>query len=409
MKGIRQFFSYRINPFFARRLQPLIRRINAFIAGSEKSIRKKLLYSFLVISVIPLTAIGIILYLVTSNELQEDANINLESIGTKRVEAIEEFLDESTRDLSVLSEMVVSMYHRTLNRLEILRDRMIEQVEVYMRSRVENIRMMSNDPTVYRALKAFEAGGSTGGSLWRDNAEKYGPWMTMYKDTYGFKNIYLVSANGQILYSVEKKSDLGENLKTGSLENSPAGKAFKKGLEMASLQDYEAYEPINNLPAAFAAAPIKSGNQVIGVIMGQIAIDPINKILSQSSGLSNRTEAYLVAKVGEGVTMRSKRTVTDQDVGDPHSGIYVEKAYAGITGTETEFDEKGVYKSVSYSTLDIPELKWAIHIATPLEDIYTFKYEGADADLMTYFAEKEEFLNFSIVSPEGYMFYSVVH
>ncbi|MGD9212476.1 MAG: cache domain-containing protein, partial [Desulfobacteraceae bacterium] len=409
MKGIKQFFSNRINPFFAGRFQPLVRRINAVIASTESSIRKKLLYSFLIISVIPLISIGVILYLVTSNQLMDDAKSNLEAIGQKKKENLEEFFEECVKDLNVLSEMALTQYSHALHDLENLRDGMIKQVETYLRNQIKNIQVMADDPTVYRALVAFENAGSTGGSLWRINAEKYGPWMTLHKDTYRFKNIYLVSANGRILYSVEKKSDLGENLKTGSLADSPAGKAFKKGLSAASLQDFENYEPLNNIAAAFVAAPIRSGDRVIGVLMGQIAAEPINEIVQQKSGLGEKTEAYLVGKIGNEMFMRSKRTVTDEDVGDPHPDEFMDKAYAGITGTETEFDENGIYKLVSYTALNIPGVKWAIDITTPIEDVFTLKHEGADSDWLTYFAENEDFMNFSIISPEGYIFYSVQH
>ncbi len=409
MKDIRQFFSNKIKSIFGNQLHPLIYRINTLIAGSEINIRKKLLYSFLFISVVPLILIGAGIYFISSDKLLTEARNNLESIGKEKAETVEDFFEECSKDLTVLSDMVLAMHQHAQHMLIALRDQMISQVEDYFTSRLKYIEIMGEDPTVYRALVAFESAGSPTGSLWRTTAEKYGPWLARYKDAYGFTNVYLVSENGRILYSIDKKSDLGENLIAGSLKDSPAGKAFKKGLQNSALQDFAAYEPLNNLQAAFAAAPIKSGDKVIGVIMGQISIDPVNRIVRQKGTLSEKTEAYLVGKVGEDVTMRCQRTVTDEDVGDPHPDVYMDKAFSGLVGIETEFDEKGVYKFVSYKRLNIPGMEWAIDITTPIEDVFTHKEETSEEDWITFFKENEDFLNFALVSPEGFMFYSVVH
>lgn len=409
MKKIMQIFSNRIKSIFISKLQPLMQRINTLVGHTDIGIRKKFFYSFLSIAIIPLIIIGTLLYLFASRQIMATAEENLESIGQKKAETVEEFFEECLLDLRVLGEVALTIQQRALKDLESLRDDMIHQVEDYLKNQIKHIQLIGDDPTIYRALLAFENAGNTNGSQWRFTAEKYGPWLTQNKESYGFENLYLVSKSGRILYSVAKKPDLGENLKSGALENSPAGKAFKKSFAGTGLQDFEAYEPLNNNPAGFAYAPIKSGKTVIGMVLGQIDIDPINQAVSQKGALSERTEAYLVGKVGEDILMRSKRIVTDEDVGDPHPDIYMDKAFSGLIASETEFDENGVYKFVSYAQLDIPGLQWAIDITTPIEDIFTNKYEGAEADWLTYFKENEQFMNFSIVSREGFVFYSVVH
>lgn len=409
MKEIRQFFLSIVKPTIAKRLTPLFQRVNTLVAGSELSIRKKLLYSFLSISVIPLTLIGILIYTFASNELMEKARDNLQAVGEKKAEIVEDFFEECMADLAVLGEVALTIQQQALAQLENTRDTMIVQIKDYLNSRLSDINIMSNDPTIFRAFLAFESAGSTDGNLWRSTAEKYGPWMSLYKETYGFLNVYLVSKNGRILYSVDKKSDLGENLNSGSLKESPAGKAFQKGLQKASIQDFEPYTPLNNLPAGFVSAPIRSGKTVLGVILGQLAVDPINQILHRNYGMSEKTEAYIVGKSGEQTQMRSKREITNEDVGDSHPDLFMDKAFAGASATETEFDEHGVFKMVSYAPITLPGIKWAIDITTPMEDIFTRKYPGAEADWLTYFKEEETFANFSLVSPEGFLFYAVIH
>ena len=389
--------------------RPLFKKIHDLIGHSEIGIRKKFLFGFLSISIIPLIIIGIVLYMFASAELMSGAKENLKAIGEKKAEAMEDFFEECLADLVVVGEMAENIQRRALYDLENLRDQMVKEVKQYLQSRITHIKIMSDDPTIYRAMVAFETTTSLKGKLWKSLAEKYGPWITVQKEAHGFKNLYLISKTGRIVYSVEKRSDLGKNLKTGYLKNSPAGKAFKKGLQKATLQDFEFYKPLNNVPAGFASAPIKVGRTVIGVIMGQIDIDPINKVMHQNGGLSEKTEAYLVAKVGEKIQMRNKRKTTGQDVGDSNIDVIVDRTFLDTSGSNTKLDQNKVYKFVSYAPINLPGIKWAIYITTPVEYVFTHKYPDAETDRLTHFKENEFFVNLSLISPEGFLFYSVLH
>jgi methyl-accepting chemotaxis protein len=391
------------------KFRPLFKKIHDLIGNSEIGIRKKFLFGFLSISIIPLIIIGIVLYMFASAELMSGAEENLKAIGEKKAEAVEEFFEECLADLVVAGEMVENIQRRALYDLENLRDQMIQEVKRYLQSRVTYIKTISDDPTIYRAMTAFETTSSSKGELWKSLAEKYGPWITAQKEAHGFKNLYLISKTGRIVYSVEKTSDLGKNLRTGYLKSSPAGKAFKKGLQKATLQDFEFYKPLNNVPAGFASAPVKLGRTVIGVIMGQIDIDPINKVMHQHGVLSEKTEAYLVAKVGEKIQMRNKRETTGQDIGDSNTDVFAERAFFGTRRSDTQLDQDGVYKFVSYAPINLPGIKWAVYITTPVEYVFTHKYPDAETDWLTHFKENEFFVNLSLISPEGFLFYSVLH
>jgi methyl-accepting chemotaxis protein len=344
-----------------------------------------------------------------SAELMSGAKENLKSIGAKKAEAVEDFFEECLADLVVAGEMAENIHREAFHDLENFRDQMAQEVKQYLQSRITHIKIMSDDPTIYRAMAAFEATTGPKGKLWKSLAEKYGPWITVQKKVHGFKNLYLISRTGRIVYSVEKRSDLGKNLKTGDLKNSPAGKAFREGLQKATLQDFEFYKPLNNVPAGFASAPIKFGRTVIGVIMGQIDIDPINKVMHRHGGLSKKTEAYLVARVGEKIQLRNKLETTGQNVGDSNPNVIVDRAFYGASGINTQFDQDGVYKFVSYAPINLPGIKWAIYISTPVEYVFTHKYPDAETDRLTHFKENELFVNLSLISPEGFLFYSVLH
>ena len=278
-------------------IKQLIKKVTDLITQANVSIRMKLLTGFLLIGTIPLLAIGGITYNAASNALMNKAEANLRAIGQTKATAIETFFDERRADMDVLHEIVFTMQQKAFEKLVSVRDNKIIWVEDYLYNRLGDIRVLSVNPNMAGAIKEFAKAGKVNSPGWNSVAKKYKNWLTEYKETFGYYNLFLVNANGNVMYTVEKESDLGQNLKWGRLKTSPAAKAFWKGLKKVTLQDFEAYEPLSYQPAAFISAPVKSGGKVVGVVMGQLHMDHINGIMQERAGLSNTTEAYLFGKV----------------------------------------------------------------------------------------------------------------
>jgi hypothetical protein len=100
------------------------------------------------------------------------------------------------------------------------------------------------------------AGNSTGAKAMIEREGKY-LTFSMAGEGYGYYDLFLIALNGDVLYTVAKESDLGENLINGSLQRSPLGKCFQKAVNCVAFEDFEPYAPSNNEPAAFVGAPVK--------------------------------------------------------------------------------------------------------------------------------------------------------
>ncbi len=390
-------------------IQQQFEKLYIRIARLDISIRNKLLYGFLLIAIVPLVTIGVITYMVASNSLMAKAKDNLQAIGRTKAAAIETFFDERRADMSVLREIVFTMQQQAFTKLEAIRKNKSIWVEDYLLNRLGDAEVLSNDPTITRVMVSLKNAGAVNSRAWQSVVNEYGPWLTRYKETYGYNNLYLVSSGGQILYSVEQGTDLGQNLKRGSLKTSPAAKAFFKGLKEVSFQDFETYEPIGYLPAGFVSAPVKSGNSVVGVVMGLLSVDQINAILQERTGLSDTTEAYLVGRTDNGVELRSERIVRNGSIGAPATDPYMDKALAGDSGTAFMMDDQGVYKLSAYAPIRVPGVDWAINITAHVEEIISPHFSKSEEDFFTYYKEGYGYLNFYLINPEGYMFYSVIH
>ncbi|CAB1057704.1 Methyl-accepting chemotaxis protein [Olavius sp. associated proteobacterium Delta 1] len=375
------------------------------------SIRKKLLVATLSIALIPLVIIGAITYNEASNSLMEKALDNLEAIRSTKATAIGNYFDERKADMNVLRETVFTMQQEAFDKLTTVREYKRVQIENYFLNRLGDAIPLSTNATVVAALMAFEKAGRVDGPEWETVEQKFGPWFEQYRDTYGYSDLYVISASGKVLYTVEKESDLGQNLNSGELKNSPAGQAFQKGLKGVSLQDFGIYEPAGGIQLAFMAAPVKAGGRIQGVIMGQIPVDNIDMVIQERTGLSQTTEVYLVSQSqteGE-FELRSERFVKEGDIGDPESSPFLAKAVAGESGTGFQFSKEGIYELSAYAPVRIPGVNWAINVTASVEEIISPKYEGAEEDYFTYYKEGYGYYNLYLVSPDGYLFYSVEH
>jgi len=114
--------------------------------------------------------------------------------------------------------------------------------------------------------------------------EKYHGWFKQILDTHDFYDIFLVSARGDIIYSVYKESDFATNLVTGNFRETELSKTFQKIEEnpiptSTVFSDFVEYKPSNFEPAAFIGTPISSNGQFRGALIAQIKTAPINSTL----------------------------------------------------------------------------------------------------------------------------------
>lgn len=137
---------------------------------------------------------------------------------------------------------------------------------------------------------------------------------------HGFYDLFLIDAQGNVVYSAIKEVDLGTNLLTGPYQNSGLATVFKASRTLPEMSfthaPYRAYEPSFNKPASFIGMPIYWNNQYIGSIAIELPIEPVNNIMTfngqvEDSGLGDTGEVYLV---GDDFTMRNdSRFIANMD------------------------------------------------------------------------------------------------
>lgn len=231
-------------------------------------------------------------------------------------------------------------------------------------------------------------------------------------DKFGYYDLFLIDAEGTIVYTVYKETDFITNLTVGPYNESNLARLFAavrraKERDYARIIDFEAYAPSYGAPAAFIAAPIYNETQFIGVLAVQLPVDEINAVMTgngnwESDGLGKSGETYLV---GDDYLMRSVsrflvetpddylETLRSLGVDDLiinrirqyNTSILeqqvqtegVEAALSGQEGTQIIRDYRNIPVLSSYAPLDIDGLDWVIlseiDLAEAYAPIYSFQ------------------------------------
>lgn len=127
------------------------------------------------------------------------------------------------------------------------------------------------------------------------------PNFLSLQSTRGYYDIFLIDADGNIVYSVFKELDFATNLTSGQYSDSDLGRVFRAAVADASggthTSDFRPYAPSSGAPASFVARRVvdQTGN-LLGVLAFQMPFDAVSAIMQQRSGLGETGETFLLSR-----------------------------------------------------------------------------------------------------------------
>lgn len=279
-------------------------------------------------------------------------------------------------------------------RLQLFLDLRKTALEDHFKSSASDVRAMSRTPIIRRAMlslgSAWVAEGSGASSRIRKlyvdenphpaggrdkldaaDASAYSrahgqlqPWARQFLQHFGYTDLYLLSLEGDILYSAKKNAEFTGNATTDGLEGSALGYVFSAAKRFrgrrAAVSDFEAYQPRDNSPVAFAASAIPDGNgQIVGVLAVQMRPSTVEAILDFNQGLGESGETYVVGADG---LMRSQsrfeteRTLLKKEVRSES----ITRALGGFSGTHIITNYRGERTLSAYAPLELQGERWAL-------------------------------------------------
>jgi len=146
-----------------------------------------------------------------------------------------------------------------------------------------------------------------------DVIDKYDEFFQFYAKEYGYDDIYVICPeHGHVMYSQSKAPDMGTNLSSGDLKDTPLGQVWKKVTEQKRpvFVDMKSYAPSKNAPSMFLGSPVFVNDFLVGVIVFKISNKTINDIMKFRDGYGKSQEDYLV---GQDFLMRSDSYIDSKD------------------------------------------------------------------------------------------------
>lgn len=383
---------------------------------NDLHLRVKLLAFFLMVGLIPFISGSSIAYLTSDSALRTQIIDQLTGIRETKKKQIEIYLDERKGDMAVLTQTAQAFWQQSAEALngiqEMKRDRVANYYNRVFKLAADTRVNLRFTEGVVALSQASAAGISSPQYKAVVAAREKG--LKSIKENFAVEDVLLIDAAGNVVYTVNNRGEAGQNVKTGSLKDSPLGRVFTKARSEVAVEDFAMYEPTKS-PESFVATPLfdVSTGAYVGVAAFQLRSEEINKIVQDRTGYTASTESFLIAKNDKGMhEYRSDRVVKQGKIGDERAKVadYIEQALSGKQGRSFEVGSTGKYELVLYDTVKLPGgLNWAIATTGFVEEIVSPKQEGETEDYFTKYVKNYGYYDLMLVAEDGQVFYTVAH
>jgi serine phosphatase RsbU (regulator of sigma subunit)/anti-sigma regulatory factor (Ser/Thr protein kinase) len=256
--------------------------------------------------------------------------------------------------------------------------RQSNQIEKYLRERERSVTALSHSTAMSDAMEKLERAFNTTGphsTAYAAVEQKFWPFAAHYQEASGYEDLYLISLNGDVVFSSRRRKDFGVNLRKGRYRESELRKVFERSLmSMATeLSDFAYYEPAEK-PVAFIAAPLFKSGFLVAIVAVQMNNQEIYSLVNDYTGLGETGEMVVAAKAdGDAVFITPTRHDPDASfqrkvrIGGKLS-IWIQEAVQGKKGSGITTDYRG--REVLAIWRYLPYLRWGMAVKIDTEEAF---------------------------------------
>ncbi|MCP4546835.1 MAG: hypothetical protein GY835_10270, partial [bacterium] len=377
----------------------------------------KIIAAFLIVGITPFAIVSTMSLIKSSGALEDQAFNQLEGVREiKRVQA-ERFFDDCERDMGGLLHTVNALTQDGFEKFEVIHTSKVASITEYMEILHSQLQVLMSDPYARQALvectQAFnDAGNDVRSSTWRTAAAKYDARMQNIKTNNHWYDLFLIHADGDIVFTAGRESDLGMSIPDSELMNSSLGRAFASARETSSAEiafgDFAPYAPSHGDQAAFMVGRMTDEKgELVGFAALQVPASKINEIVQERVGMGDTGESYLVGRLEGKTAYRSDRVVKDGKIGESKGGGGIDLALNGEHGVMTKVGSSGDMELEAYGPLEIPGADWCLISSQLLREVVAPVIEGKQDDYFTQFIEEYGYYDLLLLNADGFCFYSV--
>ncbi len=303
----------------------------------ERSIRAKLIFLFILFTVVPIIVIGTFSFAVAARTLESQAEDVIESIANLKAIRLETFFKRIRGDIVIAQTLynakrlfpIITRYndHRDSPRYVLAKATLDEQFKIWGKVRDE----------------ITSAG--------------------------------FVNPQGRILYIMNEAKPDSDSLLDQALPD-PGGEAFKqgkKGIYISGL--FKSRRSPNHLLKMLVTLPMFGfKNELIGVIFFEIDMTFIFEYIQDSTGLGDTGESYVVKNVGDGAlflnNLRSdpNSALKRKEIFGSSIALPAQEAVRGKNGVGTSVDYRG--KKVIAAWRYMPLMDWGLVTKVDADEVF---------------------------------------
>lgn len=277
-----------------------------------------------------------------------------------------------------LSQNELAMLNETQARLMRLADKKALEVKRYLAARTENARVLARSELAGDGLRtllsAYAQRLKNPAPYARMNAD-FRRGVSAYVDETGwFYDVFMISPQGEIVFSYLHEADFATNLIDGPYRGSPLALAFRETrmtLE-SSVSDFEHYPP-SAASGAFITVPIIRDNAFIGAVAFQLNTESIYRVAMDSIGLGSTGETQFAKPGDAGKALLTTPLKFDAQAAMRRQIDLAEEndspmrhAMQGERGAGIKMDYRG--KRVIAAWHYLPELRWGMVLKIDVEE-----------------------------------------
>lgn len=200
------------------------------------------------------------------------------------------------------------------------------------------------------------------GSLYSEAHAQYHPGIRGLADGDAIGDVLLIDGNGDIVYTIEKRIDLGTNVFNGPHAGSELSRAIA-GLQAApagaaAIVDFSPYAPAGGEIEMWVVTLVRAGDEITGAFAASIPSQVITDVVTvngmwEETGLGETGEVYIVGSDG---TLRSE---SRQFLEDPDAYLRSLEAsgddQAGVAQAVSDFGTTVLIQPVDTEPVDVAQ------------------------------------------------------
>ncbi|OAM79708.1 methyl-accepting chemotaxis protein [Devosia elaeis] len=184
-----------------------------------------------------------------------------------------------------------------------------------------------------------------------------------------YADVLLISATGDVVYSVAKNIDFASNV---AADDSGLGRAFAAAKDLpdgqAAFVDFSFYEPAGGAQS-FMAMPVYDKDENTGVMVLSISPEAVSARVSGLSGLGLSGEVVVVGADGL-LRTESPRTEESDVLATRLSSDAIDNALEGASGEGISQDYRGAPMVVRAAPVSVGGVTWAVAAVQPEDEAY---------------------------------------